>query len=397
MSEQFRDQPDDFLRRADWTFPIPIAYGPGRFGELPAHCELLNLTNPLIVTDRGTSELSFISEAIKLLESFGIRNSLFTAVNTNPTYNNIVRATLAFQSGGHDSVIAIGGGSAMDAGKAVALTARGDLDLWAFDFDRDPPNLTTGSTFPPLLCVPTTSGTGAETESTAMITDTNRAMKFCVWHPLLKPKLALLDPELTLGLPKNLTAWTGIDALVHALESYCVPSTHPMCDGIALHALKIIWTWLPTAVNEPNNLEARGAMQIASCMAGVAFNKGLGLVHSISHSIGAEYGQHHGLINAITLPAVLRFNEPAISSKCAEIVSYLNVGGFEFGSLYYLICGLLDELEIPKSLSEIGVPSNASRSLAMRALNDSATQTNPRGASLEDLVKIIEEAIDLGR
>ena len=132
-------------------------------------------------------------------------------------------------------------------------------------------------------------------------------------------------------------------------------------------------------------------------MAGVAFNKGLGLVHSISHSIGAEYGQHHGLINAITLPAVLRFNEPAISSKCAEIVSYLNVGGFEFGSFYYLICGLLDELEIPKSLSEIGVPSNASRSLAIRALNDSATQTNPRGASLEDLVKIIEEAIDLGR
>ena len=179
-----------------------------------------------------------------------------------------------------------------DAAKAVALTAGSDLDLWAYDYDKNPPKMSPGAYFPSLLCVPTTSGTGAETDSTAMITDTNRAMKFCVWHPLLKPKLALLDPELTLGLPRNLTAWTGIDSLVHALESYFVPRTHPMCDGIALQALKIIRTWLPTVVNEPNNLEARGAMQIGSCMAGVAFSKGLGLVHSISHAVGAKYDQH---------------------------------------------------------------------------------------------------------
>ena len=285
----------------------------------------------------------------------------------------------------------------MDAGKAVALTAGSDLDLWAYDYDKSPPEMSPGAYFPSLLCVPTTSGTGAETESTAMITDTNRAMKFCIWHPLLKPKLALLDPELTLGLPTNLTAWTGIDSLVHALESYFVPRTHPMCDGIALQALKIIRTWLPIAVNEPNNLEARGAMQIGSCMAGVAFSKGLGLVHSISHAVGAKYDQHHGLINASALPAVLRFNKSTISLKCAEIMHSFNIGKSDFESFYRLICDLLDELKIPKSLSEIGVPRNSSSTLAIRAFEDSATQTNPRQAGLEELEKVIEEAIIAGR
>ena len=222
-------------------------------------------------------------------------------------------------------------------------------------------------------------------------------MKFCVWHPLLKPKLALLDPELTLGLPRNLTAWTGIDSLVHALESYFVPRTHPMCDGIALQALKIIRTWLPTVVNEPNNLEARGAMQIGSCMAGVAFSKGLGLVHSISHAVGAKYDQHHGLIIAIALPAVLRFNKSTISLKCAEIMHCLNIGKADFESFYRSICDLLDELKIPKSLGEIGVPRNSSSALAIRAIEDSATKTNPRQASLEELEKVIEEAIITGR
>ena len=397
MGEHPKYQTDRYLHGADWTFPVPISYGPGRFSELPVHCGQLNMTNPLIITDRGTSALPFISKAIKLLDGSGVRSNLFAEVNPNPTQDNVMRARSVFRSGGHDSIIAIGGGSGMDAGKAVALTAGSDLDLWAYDYDKSPPEMSPGAYFPSLLCVPTTSGTGAETESTAMITDTNRAMKFCIWHPLLKPKLALLDPELTLGLPTNLTAWTGIDSLVHALESYFVPRTHPMCDGIALQALKIIRTWLPIAVNEPNNLEARGAMQIGSCMAGVAFSKGLGLVHSISHAVGAKYDQHHGLINAIALPAVLRFNKSTISLKCAEIMHSFNIGKSDFESFYRLICDLLDELKIPKSLSEIGVPRNSSSALAIRAFEDSATQTNPRQAGLEELEKVIEEAIIAGR
>ena len=298
---------NDFLQYADWTFPVPIAYGPGRFDELPDHCQRLGLNNPLIVTDRGTASLTFVSEAVDLLAHAGIASTVFDNISQNPTENDVRNAHYVFRSGSHDGVIAIGGGSGMDAGKATALLAGSRHELWEHDFEKVPPEIATADIFPPLVCIPTTSGTGAETESTAMITNLDRGMKLCVWHPLLKPQLAILDPKLTLGLPADLTAWTGVDALVHALEAYCVPSVHPMCDGIALKALTLIGRWLPDAVFDSQNLNARGAMQVASCMAGVAFLKGLGLVHSISHAIGAEYDTHHGLTNAITLPAVMRF------------------------------------------------------------------------------------------
>jgi alcohol dehydrogenase class IV len=222
-------------------------------------------------------------------------------------------------------------------------------------------------------------------------------MKLCVWHPLLKPQLAILDPKLTLGLPADLTAWTGVDGLVHALEAYCVPSVHPMCDGIALKALNLIGRWLPCTVFESQNLNARGAMQVASCMAGVAFLKGLGLVHSISHAIGAEYDTHHGLTNAITLPAVMRFNAPSIQDKCPEIAQALNLDGRDFDAIYQWICQLLDHLEIPKSLDEIGVETIKISSLARRALVDSATGTNPRKPELEQLEMVLREAISQGR
>jgi alcohol dehydrogenase class IV len=222
-------------------------------------------------------------------------------------------------------------------------------------------------------------------------------MKLCVWHPLLKPQLAILDPKLTLGLPANLTAWTGVDALVHALEAYCVPSIHPMCDGIALEALNLIGRWLPDAVFDSQNLNARGAMQVASCMAGVAFLKGLGLVHSISHAIGAEYDTHHGLTNAITLPAVMRFNAASIRDKCSEISKALELEGRDFDAIYDWICRLLDQLEIPKSLVEIGVEKSKVSALAKRALSDSATRTNPRKPELEELEMVLSEAISQGR
>ena len=219
----------------------------------------------------------------------------------------------------------------------------------------------------------------------------------CVWHPLLKPQLAILDPKLTLGLPADLTAWTGVDALVHALEAYCVPSVHPMCDGIALKALTLIGRWLPDAVFDSQNLNARGAMQVASCMAGVAFLKGLGLVHSISHAIGAEYDTHHGLTNAITLPAVMRFNEASIRDKCPEISRALNLEGRDFDAIYHWTCQLLDQLEIPRSLAEIGLDTSKVSSLAERAFSDSATATNPRKPQLEEVEMLLNEAISQGR
>ena len=388
---------NDFLQHADWTFPVPIAYGPGRLDELPDHCQRLGLNNPLIITDSGTASLAFVSGALDLMAQADIASSIFHNISQNPTENDVRNAYSVFRSGDHDGVIAIGGGSGMDAGKATALLAGSRHDLWEHDFEKVPPKLDPTDKFPPLICIPTTSGTGAETESTAMITNLDRGMKLCVWHPLLKPQLALLDPKLTLGLPANLTAWTGVDALVHALEAYCVPSVHPMCDGIALKALTLIGRWLPDAASNPQNLNARGAMQIASCMAGVAFLKGLGLVHSISHAIGAEYDTHHGLTNAITLPAVMRFNAASIRDKCPEISQALNLEARDFDAVYHWICQLLDHLEIPPSLDEIGVNTSKVNSLAERAFSDSATATNPRKPQLEELEMVLREAISHGR
>ena len=388
---------NDFLQHADWTFPVPIAYGPGRLDELPDHCQRLGLNNPLIITDSGTASLAFVSGALDLMAQADIASSIFHNISQNPTENDVRNAYSVFRSGDHDGVIAIGGGSGMDAGKATALLAGSRHDLWQYDFEKVPPRLDPAEKFPPLICIPTTSGTGAETESTAMITHLDRGMKLCVWHPLLKPQLAILDPKLTLGLPANLTAWTGVDALVHALEAYCVPSIHPMCDGIALQALNLIGRWLPDAVFDPQNLNARGAMQVASCMAGVAFLKGLGLVHSISHAIGAEYDSHHGLTNAITLPAVMRFNAASIQDKCPDISQALNLEARDFDAVYHWICQLLDHLEIPKSLDEIGVDTSKLNSLAERAFSDSATATNPRKPQLEELEMVLREAISHGR
>ena len=388
---------NDFLQYADWTFPVPIAYGPGRFDELPDHCQRLGLNNPLIVTDRGTASLTFVSNAGDLLARAGIASTVFDNISQNPTENDVRNAHYVFRSGSHDGVIAIGGGSGMDAGKATALLAGSRHELWEHDFEKVPPEIATADIFPPLVCIPTTSGTGAETESTAMITNLDRGMKLCVWHPLLKPQLAILDPKLTLGLPADLTAWTGVDALVHALEAYCVPSVHPMCDGIALKALTLIGRWLPDAVFDSQNLNARGAMQVASCMAGVAFLKGLGLVHSISHAIGAEYDTHHGLTNAITLPAVMRFNEASIRDKCPEISRALNLEGRDFDAIYHWTCQLLDQLEIPRSLAEIGLDTSKVSSLAERAFSDSATATNPRKPQLEEVEMLLNGAISQGR
>ena len=248
-----------------------------------------------------------------------------------------------------------------------------------------------------MICVPTTAGTGAETESTAMITELERMMKFCIWHPELKPALSLLDPEVTIGLPANLTVWTGMDAMVHAIEAYCVPSFHPMCDGIALEALCLVSTWLPKAFSEPGNIEARGAMLAGSCLAGVSFLKGLGLVHAVGHMVGAEYDKQHGLIMGITLPAVLRFNATAIAEKIGPMAEAMGLEDKSFEGFYGGVCDFLDNLNIPKNLTEIDVPDNCAASISEKAFQDSAVGTNPRQSTAADIQAIVEDALSFGR
>ena len=387
----------NLLKPRDWTLPVKIAYGPGRLAEIAEHCKSSGISKPLVITDRGSTELPFISQTVDFLTQSGFSTDVFANISPNPRDDEIAEGRALFVNGEFDGIIAIGGGSGMDGAKAVCLTATNDVDLWKFEYAKKSPDMTGHATFPPLICIPTTAGTGAETESTAMITETERSMKFCVWHPQLKPAVALLDPEITVGLPANLTAWTGIDALVHAIEAYCVRSFHPICDGTALEALKLIHKWLPVAVTEPHNLEARGGMQVGACLAGISFLKGLGMVHAISHMVGADYDTHHGLTNAVALPGVLRFNREAIAEKVPAMSNALGLATTDFDSFYAAVCEFLDELDIPRTLAEIGVPNDCAREIAEKALQDLAAITNPRRASVDEVCELVEYMITTGR
>ncbi len=385
------------LASHDWGFPVPIAYGPGRLAEIGRRCMGLGIKNPLVVTDRGSRNLEFITRLQSFLEESGLKSALFYEISPNPIDIEIGAGRAAFHDGGHDAIIAIGGGSAMDGGKAICLTANNSIDLWDFEFEKPAPKIASENAFPKLITIPTTAGTGAETESTGMVTDSKKAMKFCVWHPELKPSLALLDPELTVGLPRNMTAWTGADALVHAIEGFLVPGFNPLCDGLALEALSLISTWLPVAFAEPTNLTARGGMHVGSCLAGISFLKGLGLVHAISHMIGAEFNTHHGLTNAIILPVVLRFNLPGMDDKVRRMAEAMKLPDHSVNGFITSVEALLNEIAIPKSLGEIGVTVDCAERIAGKALKDSAARTNPRIATLAEVQVLTETAIAKAR
>jgi alcohol dehydrogenase class IV len=386
-----------FLQPCDWTFPVPIFYGPGRIREVAKLCKARGLRNPLIVTDRASRDLGFVDQILQTLDDHELNGGVFCDVSPNPTDQDIAKGRDVFRQGDHDSVIALGGGSGMDAGKAISLVARTDHSLWAFDYDGpDIPDLRAAD-FPPVMCIPTTAGTGAETESTAMVTDTAALTKRCVWHPAQKPFAVVLDPSLTIGLPKNLTAWTGCDALVHAIEAYTVDALHPMCDGAALEGLSLISQHLPRVLVKPDDIAARGAMLIGSCLAGVGFLKGLGLVHSISHMIGAEYNSHHGLTNAVLLPVVLRFNQSRIAAKIAPMAQAMGLDRHDFDSFMTAINAILDLCEIPEGLSSLGVQPSAIPRLASKAFGDAATSTNPRSATVNEIAHLIEQAMENSR
>jgi alcohol dehydrogenase class IV len=381
-----------FLQPADWEFPVPLRYGPGRLAEAGAILRATGARRPLVVTDSASGDLPFIARLLDILRHSGATPALFAGISPNPTDTDVECGRQAFCAGDHDAVIAIGGGSGMDGGKAVSLVARTGRPLWEFDFDNPVPDHAPGD-FPPLICIPTTAGTGAETESTAMVTDTVRGIKGCVWHPRQKPRAAILDPDLTLGLPATLTAWTGCDALVHAIEAYVVPALHPMCDAIALEALALIATALPEVQDTPSDVAARGALLTGSCLAGVSFLKGLGLVHAISHMVGAEFDTHHGLTNAVILPVVLRFNADAMAHKVPALAQAMGLPGRDFAALHHGVCRLLDRCGIPKSLADLGVAPEAIPRLAAKAARDPAAGTNPRPVSEAEIAALIAEAL----
>ena len=388
---------DFLLNKQDWTFPTLTAYGPGRFKEIGKFCNNFKINNALIVTDNGSINLPFISDLQNLLNDSKVKSAIYSNISPNPRDDEIDSGCKKFRDGNHDAIIAIGGGSAMDGGKAISLTVNSGVSLWDFEFEKEPPKLEMENPFPKIITIPTTAGTGAETEVTAMVTHLEKGMKFCLWHPDARPCLALVDPELTLKLPANLTAWTGIDAMIHAIEGYSVPIFHPLCDGSAIESLNLISKSLYAAVEEPDNLLARGGMIVGSYLGGIAFLKGLGLVHAISHMVGAEYNTHHGLTNAIILPAVMKYNLPGLDEKVKRMSEAMQFKDHSIEAFQDNLNIILDRLKIPKGLNEIGVPEDCEERIAKKSMLDQAYGQNPKKASLDEVKSLVLQSIRQAR
>ena len=378
---------------ARWTYPTTIHVGPGKISELAHHAADLGMQRPLLVTDKGLAGLPMITEAMKRLSDAGMAPALFSEVQGNPTDGNLKDGIAAFRAGNHDGVIAFGGGSAMDVGKLVALMEGQNIPVWDLEDIGDWWMRADADAIHPILAVPTTAGTGSEVGRAAVLTNTTDHTKKIIFHPKMLPSLVIGDPELAVGLPPALTAATGMDALTHSLETYCVDSFHPMADGIALESIRLIRDFLPRAVKNGQDLEARTKMFAAAMMGGVAFQKGLGAVHSLAHPLGAIHDIQHGLANGVILPYVVVFNRPAIEAKVETIANMLSIeGGFE-GFLGWLL-EFRRTLGIPHTLSELGVGIDDADEIARKAIDDPSTAANPREMTVDDFRRLYIAAVE---
>ena len=336
---------------ANWNYPTFISVGAGRIDELPAACKQLGIQSPLLVTDPGLAGLPMVRDAIGRCQDTNLRCGLFSNIQSNPTGQNINDGVQVYQTGNHDGVIAFGGGSGLDAGKAVALMAGQNRPLWDFEDVGDNWTRVSEAGIAPIVAVPTTAGTGSEVGRASVITNTEQQVKKIIFHPKMLPSRVILDPQLTLGLPANITAATGMDALSHSLEAYCSPFYHPMAEGIAMEGIRLIKDYLPLAVENGHDLEARTQMLVASSMGATAFQKGLGGMHAIAHSLGGIYGAHHGLLNAILMPYIVKANRTQIEEKIERLAHYLNLNKTDFNGFMNWILEMRNQLNIPHTLA----------------------------------------------
>src|ERR1700761_1488755 len=321
------------LPSVNWNYPTAVKVGAGRVGELPQWCESLDMRRPLLITDPGLAALPLIGSVLDHCRSAGLECGLFHDIKGNPTGKNVDDGVAIFKAGGHDGVIAFGGGSALDAAKAVALMVGQERPLWDFEDVGDNYMRVNVAGMAPVLAVPTTAGTGSEVGRASVITDTSDHIKKIIFHPRMLPGAVIEDPELTVGLPANITAATGMDALSHSLEAFCSPFYHPMAEGVAVEGMRLVKEWLPAAVENGRNLEARSHMLIAASMGATAFQKGLGAMHSLSHPCGANLNTHHGLTNAVVMPYVLMWNRAVLGEKMERLAAYLGLPGSGFDAV----------------------------------------------------------------
>lgn len=371
--------------KGNWNYPTSVKFGVGRIKELPDHCKALGLKRPLLVTDPGLAGLPMIKNAISANEAAGIPTGLFSEVQGNPVGKNVEDGLKVYRDGKHDGVIAFGGGSALDAAKAIALMTGQTRPIWDFEDIGDWWTRVDPKGIAPIIAVPTTSGTGSEVGRASVITDEATHTKKIIFHPKMMPTIVIDDPELTVGLPAHVTAATGMDALSHCLEAYCAPGFHPMADGIALEGMRLVQENLPKAVKDGKDLVARANMMIAATMGATAFQKGLGGMHAIAHPLGALYNTHHGLTNAVIMPYVLDFNRKAIDERMTRLARFLNLPNPSFAAVQKWILDLRTEIKIPHTLKEIGVDDKRVDEVAKMAEADPSAGGNPIKVGAKEL------------
>ena len=380
----------------NWNYPTPIRFGAGRIKELSDACKSVGMKNPLLITDPGLAALPMVSDAIARNNADGLPTGLFSNVKPNPVSKNVDDGVKAYLAGGHDGVIAWGGGSGVDAAKAVALMVGQTSTIWDFEDVGDNWIRVNVDGVAPIVAVPTTSGTGSEVGRASVIVNEETHTKKVIFHPTMLPQVVICDPELVTGLPPALTAYTGMDALVHCFEAYCAPGYHPMAEGIALEGMRLVQQWLPAAVKDGSDIEARAHMMSAAAMGATAFQKGLGAVHSLSHPVGSVYDTHHGLTNAVFMPYVMNFNRPAIEDRMDLLAQYLDLPGSGFSAVMDWVLELRQTFNIANTPVDLGVEENRLHELSEMAANDPTAGGNPIPVGTNEM-KVMYQAAMAGR
>jgi len=377
------------ILKANWNYPTTVWAGPGRIAELPAACGALGIKRPLLVTDEGLRAAPMVQQARALVPGTG----LFADVRGNPVAANIEAGLAAYRTGGHDGVIAFGGGSALDAGKVIAFMSGQTRPLWDFEDVGDWWTRADRRGIAPVVAVPTTAGTGSEVGRAGVVINEATHQKKIIFHPQMMPGVVISDPELTVSLPPAITAATGIDAFVHCFEAYCAPGFHPLADGIALEGMRLIQTHLPRACDNGRDIEARSRMLAAATMGATAFQKGLGAVHAIAHPVGAHFNTHHGLTNAILLPYVIVHNRPAIEARLQVIARTLDLSGEPYRAVLDWVLAFRQRLRIPHSLAEIGVPLASAETIGHEASLDPSAGGNPLPTDAATYARLFRSAV----
>jgi alcohol dehydrogenase class IV len=379
--------------KGNWNYPTSIRFGAGRIGELPNACQQAGITRPLLVTDPGLAKLPMVAAAVKGCADAGLKIALFSDMKGNPVARNVTDGLRMLRDGVHDGVIAFGGGSALDTGKAIAFMAGQTRPMWDFEDIGDWWTRADPNGILPVVAVPTTAGTGSETGRASVITDETTETKKIIFHPKMMPVTVIADPELTVGLPPHVTAATGMDAFAHCLEAYCAPFYHPYAEGIAVEGMRLIKEFLPRAVANGKDIEARSHMLAASQMGSTAFQKGLGAIHALSHPVGSVLDSHHGLTNAVVMPYVLAFNRPAIDEKLTRLARWLGLPKPSFEGFQDWVLALRKQIGIPHTLAELKVTQDHLNRFSEMAAVDPCAGGNPVKAGVPEMRKMYEAAL----